>query len=66
MIKNCSETLDKDVYSVLEFCHAHNISRGTLYNLRKAGKGPKMIKLGRRVLISKESAHEWRKIMEVY
>ena len=66
MIKYFDEMLDKDIYSVIEFCHIHGISRGTLYNLRKEGKAPKMIKLGRRVLISKESVQKWRKKMEIY
>lgn len=59
-----NEELQEDTYSVNKFCKAHNISRGTFYNLRKQGKGPKVITLGRLVLISKEAAAEWRKNME--
>jgi hypothetical protein len=47
-------------YSILEFCHRHCISRAHFYNLRGAGKGPREMRPGHRVLISAESAAEWR------
>ncbi len=51
-------------YSVSEFCREHGISRGLFYQLLKDGKGPKTMKLGRRTLISREAAEEWRRRME--
>lgn len=51
--------------TVPEFCAVHKISRGTFYNLLKAGKGPKVLKVGSRTLITKESAAEWRRQREV-
>ena len=50
--------------SVAEFCHQHGISRGTFYKLLGEGRGPKAIKIGRRTLISREAAEEWRRRME--
>ena len=55
---------DPPVYSVPAFCQAHGISRGYLYELWKAGSGPRRTKLGRRTLISGEAAVEWRRQME--
>jgi hypothetical protein len=51
-------------YSVLEFCHLHNIGRATFYRLLQAGKGPRLMRVGKRTLISSESAAEWRRSME--
>ena len=51
-------------YSVSEFCREHGISRGLFYNLLRAGRGPKVIKAGRRTLISQEAAEEWLKRLE--
>ena len=38
--------------------------RDSLHNMCKVGKGPRMMKLGRRVLISAEAAAEWRRQLE--
>jgi predicted DNA-binding transcriptional regulator AlpA len=51
-------------YSVSEFCRDHGISRGLFYNLLRDGQGPRVMKLGRRTLISQEAAEEWRRTME--
>jgi predicted DNA-binding transcriptional regulator AlpA len=52
------------MYSVAEFCQAHRISRGTFYKLLNEGHGPTTVKIGRRTLISNESAAEWRRRLE--
>jgi predicted DNA-binding transcriptional regulator AlpA len=52
------------MYSVAEFCQAHRISRGTFYKLLGDGRGPTTVKIGRRTLISNESAAEWRGRLE--
>jgi hypothetical protein len=53
-----------ETYSVESFCQAHGICKGHFYNLLSDGLGPNIIKLGRRTLISKEAATDWRKKME--
>lgn len=63
MIKD-EDNQKKEVYSISEFCKAHNICKVTFYNLQKKGVGPKIMRIGSRVLISKEAAKEWRKQME--
>lgn len=55
---------NQNAYSIKRFCESHDISIPTFFRLRKIGKGPKVIKLGRKVLISREAAAEWRKNME--
>ena len=51
-------------YSVQEFCREHGISRGLFYRLLREGQGPRVIKAGRRTLISQEAAEEWRRRLE--
>jgi transposase-like protein len=53
------------VYSVSDFCREHGISRGLFYNLLRDGRGPRVIKAGRRTLITEEAAEEWRRVMEL-
>lgn len=54
------------VLTINEFCSSFRISRTHFYNLVKQGYGPKIIKLGRRSLISYSDAKEWcEKISEV-
>jgi hypothetical protein len=52
-------TDDVDSYSIEEFCRRNGISKGTFYNLRAAGEGPKEKRVRSRVLISKVAAAEW-------
>jgi len=52
------------VFDIKSFCETHKISRSFLYRLIGEGRGPRLMKLGRRTLISAESAAEWRAQME--
>ncbi|WP_305073885.1 hypothetical protein [Propionivibrio sp.] len=55
----------KSCYTVQEFCAEHGgISKPFFYKLQKEGKGPRLMKVGRRTLITTESAADWRKQME--
>lgn len=56
--------LPQAAYTIAEFCDAHRISRTHLHNLTKAGQGPRLMKVGRRVLISPEAAADWRRQLE--
>jgi predicted DNA-binding transcriptional regulator AlpA len=49
-----------DAYGIASFCVAHNISRATFYNLVRAGEAPRLMRVGARVLISREAAADWR------
>lgn len=54
----------KAAATVAQFCDGHNISRTHFYELLKQGRAPRLMKVGRRTLISAEAAAEWRKRME--
>ncbi len=51
-------------YTVAQFCAAHCISRTHFYELIKQGLAPRLMKVGRRTLISAEASADWRKQME--
>ena len=54
----------KPIYSVSEFACQHGISRALFYKLLQAGQGPRIIKVGKRTLITNEAAEEWRRSRE--
>jgi hypothetical protein len=58
-------TTGRKASSIEQFCKDHDISRATFYNLKKAGKTPRLMHVGARVLISDEAAAEWRAAMTV-
>jgi len=55
---------DPDCYSIDEFARRHGISRATFYNLQAVGRAPRTMKVGARVLITREAAADWRRRME--
>lgn len=57
-------TRKNQTYTITEFIDAHKISRTHFYLLRKENQGPRMMKVGRKNLISAEAAAEWRRRME--
>ncbi len=55
----------QSAFTVSEFCEAHGrMSRTLFYSLVKEGKGPRLMKIGRRTLVSQEAAADWRRAME--
>jgi hypothetical protein len=52
---------DVDCLSVAEFCRRNSISKPFYFKLRAQGLGPKEIRLGARVLITREAAEKWRR-----
>jgi len=55
-----SKQSDLDSYSIEEFCRRNSISKSTYYLMQSEGTGPVEGHAKNRVLISKESALEWR------
>ena len=51
-------------YSVAEWCQRRGICVATFYNKLKCGDMPKIIKIGRRTIITAEVDEEWRIKME--
>ena len=57
--------MSKSCYTVNEFCAEHGgISRVLFYKLLKEGNGPRLMKVGRRTMVTAEAAADWRKQME--
>lgn len=50
--------------TVIQFCEANGISHTLFYELLKKGKGPRIIKAGRKTLIGYEAEIDWRATME--
>ena len=57
-------TTGRKAYSIDEFCGIHGISRAMLYKLLARDAGPRLMRVGARVLISDEAARDWRRAME--
>src|SRR5262245_21197394 len=55
---------DAGAFTVDDFCALHRLSRAMYYKLNKRGKGPREIRLGAKILISREAAAEWRRALE--
>jgi hypothetical protein len=52
-------------FTIAQFCSEHgNISKSFFHKLVNEGKGPRLMKIGRRTLISAEAAADWRAQME--
>ncbi len=56
-------TVEREAYTVPEFCEAHRISLSAYYELKKAGRGPRELDAGR-LIITKEAAADWRRAGE--
>jgi hypothetical protein len=50
---------ERCAYTIPEFCLLHGLGRRTYYKLKKAGLGPTETRLGKKVLIGRESAQRW-------
>jgi hypothetical protein len=62
---NCSpNAVTLECFTREEFCAAHRIGRTMYHELRKSGKGPVEMRVGSRILISRESAAAWRAALD--
>lgn len=68
MVKSCEgsarPTTEAAAYTVPEFCSAHRISRALFYLLVRDGRGPRLLKAGRRTLVTADAAADWRRQLE--
>lgn len=56
--------MEREALSIALFCQLHSISRSTYFNLRADGRAPREMRVGTRVLISREAAADWRRERE--
>jgi hypothetical protein len=54
----------REALSIPEFCVAFGISEDFFYKLKRQRQTPRLMKVGKRTLISMEAAIEWRKAHE--
>jgi hypothetical protein len=59
-----AERRPDDVHSIASFCEANGISITTYFVLKRQGKGPREMKVGKRILITPEAEKDWRKARE--
>jgi hypothetical protein len=52
------------VFTITEFCDSHRTSRSMLYKMWGEGAGPRIMRVGTKVLISAEAAADWRRARE--
>lgn len=52
--------VERQAYTIPEFCEAHRISIDTYYRMARAGDGPEIMKVGHGTRISVEAAKAWR------
>jgi hypothetical protein len=55
-----SPARSRAAYTINEFCDAHRISRGKLYQLWATGLSPRFMNVGKKRLITDEAAADWR------
>ena len=56
--------MEQFAISVAEFCAGWGISKPMYYRLRREGRGPRIVRVGRRTLITPEANAEWGREME--
>lgn len=56
--------MEREAFTIDEFCRAHGFSRAHYFNLQNRGEGPRVMRVGARALISREAAAEWRRARE--
>ena len=55
---------DRDAYTIPEFCRRHGFSPSHYFAMAKEGRGPRVMRAGKQVLISREAAADWRFSLE--
>jgi hypothetical protein len=58
------ERQPNDVHSIESFCRSNGISITTFFALKRQGKGPREMKVGKRILITPEAERDWRRERE--
>jgi hypothetical protein len=56
--------MDRGSFSIDEFCHRNGICRATYYNLKKAGKGPREMKVGGQKRVTPAAEADWHRERE--
>lgn len=52
------------VFTINEFLEEYKICRSTFFKLIKQNRAPKLMRISRKILITREAALEWQRQME--
>jgi len=58
-VRNRGPPQEAAAFTINEFCQRFRVSRSALYALWRAGRGPKIFRIGRSARISTDAAKEW-------
>ena len=50
--------------TISQWCDSHHLSRSCFYNLQKAGKAPRIMRIGTAVRITDDADREWQSARE--
>ncbi len=56
--------MERQAFTIPEFCAAYKISRGRLHELEQAGLAPKTYRIASKPYVSLSAAQEWQARME--
>jgi Predicted transcriptional regulator len=51
--------MSSSILTIPQFCERFNLSLSTYYRLKRNGRGPRELRIGRRVIIPAKTADEW-------
>jgi hypothetical protein len=55
---------DAVAFSVDQFCQRNGICKAHFYNAVRAGRGPRLMKVGRRTLVTRQAETDWHGAVE--
>lgn len=56
--------MEKQAFTISEFCRAYGVSRGRLHELEQAGLAPQIYRIASKPYVSVSAAEEWQRRME--
>jgi hypothetical protein len=59
-----TKPLDIEAFTIDQFCLAHGISKRHFYDLKNAGKAPRLMQIDRSIRIARDAAADWRRERE--
>ena len=55
---------EQDTFSIQELCRRNGFGPGLSFKIARDGRRPRVMRVGRRTLISREAAEQWRRERE--
>ena len=48
-----------EAYTIEQFCEAYQFSHTSFFKMKKAGRGPREIRVGKRVILTRQAIADW-------